>query len=221
MSKHELPQMAILLRIEKLRISNGLLLSKLNRHSSETCMLTKYNFMHRSLAGGNVDFDQMSYSGIFVINGLELNGERNISKNTVNIPYTDEPDIGIGDVIIQKTGSRYIELKVIDVDFQVGGTLGIGTSHSNLLRLKIANMTAQQHTSSNSSPIFHIGSVSGEQVQLGNNNSQVVTISLQNLVEAVAKNGDAEAKLTLRKLLENSTVASVLGAGAAALLNLL
>ena len=37
---HELPQMAILLRIEKLRINNGLLLNKLSSRSSETRMLT-------------------------------------------------------------------------------------------------------------------------------------------------------------------------------------
>lgn len=177
--------------------------------------------MHRTAVGGSVDFDVMSYSGKFKINGLEFSGERDISKNTVAIPYTEEPDIGIGDIIVQKTGQRDVELKVIDVDFQIDGTLGIGTNHSHLLVLKVANITAQQHTSNNESSIFNIGSISGEQIQLGNNNSQVVTISLQSLVEAVATKGDADAKSALRKLLENSTVASIVGAGAAALLGLL
>lgn len=37
---HEFPQMAILLRVEKLRINNALLLNKLSRRGSETRMLT-------------------------------------------------------------------------------------------------------------------------------------------------------------------------------------
>ena len=40
MSKLELLQEAVLLSAEKLRINNDLLLNKLNRHSSETRMLT-------------------------------------------------------------------------------------------------------------------------------------------------------------------------------------
>ena len=83
------------------------------------------------------------------------------------------------------------------------------------------NLTAQPHTTNTQSSTFNIGSITGEQVQVGNNNSQAVNISVQNLVEAVAESGDQEAKSALRKLLENSTEASIVGAGAAALLGLL
>ncbi|MNG16900.1 hypothetical protein D3C84_1008470 [compost metagenome] len=90
-----------------------------------------------------------------------------------------------------------------------------------MLTLKVENLTAQPHTTNTQSSTFNIGSITGEQVQVGSNNSQTVNVSVQSLVESVAKSGDQEAKSALRKLLENSTVASIVGAGAAALLGLL
>ena len=168
-----------------------------------------------------MNFDALAYPEKIIIAGSEFSGQRNMTKGTLLVPYTDEPDVGIGDIIIQKSGKREIELKVIDAQFQAGGTLGVGTRHKNLLTLKVENLTAQPHTTNTQSSTFNIGSITGEQVQVGNNNSQAVNISVQNLVEAVAESADQEAKSALRKLLENSTVASIVGAGAAALLGLL
>ena len=48
-----------------------------------------------------------------------------------------------------------------------------------------------------------------------------VNISITELVEKVANSGDPQAKSMLKQLLENSTVASIVGAGASALLGLL
>ena len=168
-----------------------------------------------------MNFDALAYPEKIIIAGSEFSGQRNMSKGTLLVPYTDEPDIGIGDTIVQKSGKREIELKVIDAQFQAGGTLGVGTKHKNLLTLKVENLTAQPHTTSTQSSNFNIGSITGEQVQVGSNNSQVVNVSIQSLVESVAKSSDHEAKSALRKLLENSTVASIVGAGAATLLALL
>lgn len=168
-----------------------------------------------------MNFDTLAYPEKIIIAGSEFSGQRNMSKGTLLVPYTEEPNVGIGDIIIQKSGKHEIELKVVDAQFQAGGTLGVGTKHKNLLTLKVKNLTAQPHTTNTQSSTYNIGSINGEQVQVGNNNSQAVNISVQNLVEAVAKSGDQEAKSTLSKLLENSTVASIIGAGAAALLGLL
>ncbi|WP_413704967.1 hypothetical protein [Pseudomonas sp. Pseusp16] len=168
-----------------------------------------------------MNFNALAYPDKFTIGGSEFNGQRHLSKGTVLIPYTDEPDIGIGDVIIQKSGQREIELKVVDAQFLPGGSLGVGTSHKNMLTLKVENITAKPHVTTSHSSNYHIGSISGDQIQVGNNNSQTVNISIQNLAEAIAKSGDPEAKSTLRKLLENSTVASIVGAGATVLLGLL
>ena len=73
----------------------------------------------------------------------------------------------------------------------------------------------------NSTNTFNIGSVTGEQVQIGESNHLLVNISFIELVQKVAKSDDTQAKSMLKKILENSTVASIVGAGASALLGLL
>lgn len=168
-----------------------------------------------------MDFDAMAYPEIITIAGIEHKAQRNMSKGQVLIPYTDAPDVGIGDVIIQQSGSRKIALKVLDVSFLKGGSLNVGTKHPHILTLKVENTTASAHKTPPQSSTFNIGSISGEQVQVGNNNSQTINISIQQLVEAIAKSSDPEAKSLLKKLLENSTVGSLIGAGASALLGLL
>ncbi|TWH76904.1 hypothetical protein LX59_00950 [Azomonas agilis] len=136
-----------------------------------------------------MDFDPMDYPEKIMISGFEFNGYRNMSKGTLLIPYTDEPDVGIGDMVTQKSGRREIELKIVDVQFLPGETGGIGTKHQNLLILKVENLSAQPHLKSSQAPTFNIGSISGDQVQVGSSNSQVVNISVQGLVDAIAKSG--------------------------------
>lgn len=48
-----------------------------------------------------------------------------------------------------------------------------------------------------------------------------VGISIKSLIEGVAKSEDSEAKNLLKSLLENTTVGSLIGAGASALIGLL
>ena len=168
-----------------------------------------------------MDFDAMAYPDIITIAGVEHKAQRDMSKGRVLVPYTNKPDVGIGDVIIQKSGSREIALKVLDVSFLKGGSLNVATKHPNMLTLKVENTTASAYKTPPQSSTFNIGSISGKQVQVGNNNSQEVNISIKQLVEEVAKSFDPEAKSLLKKLLENSTVGSLIGAGASALLGLL
>ncbi|OBX38325.1 hypothetical protein A8U91_02724 [Halomonas elongata] len=87
------------------------------------------------------DFDQLAYPNIVIINGKEYKASRNTSKGSVKIPYTEAPDIGIGDTIIEKSGNRDIHLKVLDINFTPGGTLQVGTEHPNMLTLDVHNTT--------------------------------------------------------------------------------
>lgn len=167
-----------------------------------------------------MDMNKMAYPDIFVVNGAELKGHRDMTNGQVKIPYTLAPDVGIGDIVHQKIGQRNVNLKVVDCSFLEDDTLQVGTSHKHLLKLMVENSSAEPFKSSKSS-IFHIGSISGEQVQVGDNNTQMANISLQQFVEHVAKSGDEEAKSKLRELLQNSSVASVLGAAATALFGML
>ncbi|KZX69540.1 hypothetical protein A3724_14075 [Alcanivorax sp. HI0033] len=167
------------------------------------------------------DFDKLAYPETVVIDGAEYKAKRDTSKGKMNIPYSEEPDVGIGDVIVQKAGKREIHLKVTDVQFLEGGSLNVGTNHPHMLTLNVQNATAEPHLTNKASSTINIGSVSGEMVQIGDQNVQVANVSIKQLVEHVAKSGDKEAKSKLRALLENGTVASLVGAGATTLLGLL
>lgn len=166
-----------------------------------------------------MNFNKLAYPELITIAGEEYKGSRD--KNTVRIPYTDEPDVGIGDVITQKSGKRIIELKVLDASFRAGASLHVGTRHPHVLTLQVENMTASEHKNTDISSVVNIGNISGHQVQVGNNNSQITNLNIQELVEKIAKSDDAEAKSFLIKLLENKTVASVIGAGVTGLIRLL
>ena len=68
---------------------------------------------------------------------------------------------------------------------------------------------------------INIGNISGSTFQVGNGNSLSVHVSVQELVENIAKSNDIEAKSKLKELLNNGTVANLIGVGATALLALL
>lgn len=168
-----------------------------------------------------MDFDEMAYADTFEINGVLHKGSRDRRKNEVSIPYTDAPDVRLGDVIVQQAGANRIELKILDVNLQIGGSLGIGTHHPHILNLSVENLSTAAHRTQPAPPAIHIGSVTGHQVQVGSHNSQVVTISLADVVKQVAATNDPQAKGLLRQFLENNTVASLLGASATGLIALL
>ncbi|PNV83206.1 MAG: hypothetical protein C0627_06670 [Sulfurimonas sp.] len=167
-----------------------------------------------------MDFNALAYPDIVVIAGSEYKCNRNIKENKLLIPYTEEPDIGIDDIIKVKLGAREHEYKVTDLKFMKGGTLGRGTKHHHLLTLYCENDLMQKKNDSSSS-VINIGSVHGEQLQIVNHNSQTVNITINDLVEKVSKTNDEEAKILLKQLFENSTVASIIGAGTSALFGIL
>ena len=165
--------------------------------------------------------EKMAYPDAMVISDTEYRGRRNLKEGTVLIPYTTEPNVGIGDVIVQKSGDREILLKVIDISFQQDGSLKVGTKHPHMLTLLVENSTSQAHVSHSKSSTFNIGTVSGSNVQVGDSNVLSVNISIHELVEKISKSGDESAKSKLKEFLNNGTVASILGAGVSALLAIL
>lgn len=169
----------------------------------------------------NFNFNDMAYPDIFLISGKEFKGSRKTGKNQVDIPFTVDPQIELGDILIQKIGSREINLKVVDLSISKNGTLNVGTTHPHLLTLSVENLSSDAHRTTKSMSTFNIGSVNGEQVQIGESNHMLVNITINELVEKVAKSDDPQAKSMLRQLLENSTVASIVGAGTSTLLGLL
>ncbi|EGU31029.1 hypothetical protein VIBRN418_12452 [Vibrio sp. N418] len=99
----------------------------------------------------------------------------------------------------------------------IGITIG-GGGHIVIIGDKLIMKTEIQEQAM---PQINIGTINSEQVQVGNHNSQITNINVQELVEKVAQSNDEKAKSILKSLLENSTVASVVGAGLSGLIELL
>lgn len=167
------------------------------------------------------NFDEMAYPETVTILGQEHKAIRQMNGDLICIPYTVEPDTGIGELISLKAGPREIVFKVIDAIFEKNSSGQLGTIHPHLLTLKVENITALAHKAPQHSSVFNIGTIAAEQLQVGNGNTQIVSINIQQLVQRVAQSSDSEAKSLLRQLLENSTVAGLVGVGASALLGLL
>jgi len=163
---------------------------------------------------------KLAYQDIIVINDIEYKGSRNINTNQIRIPYTEEPDVGIDDIIKVKLGKRENAYKVSDCKFMKNGTLKMGTVHPHMLTLIIKDLAIKERNDVSSS-IFNISSINAEQLQIGNNNSQNINITLKELVEKLSKTEDEEAKNLFKKILENSSVAGIIGAGATTLFGML
>ncbi|EQA5669458.1 hypothetical protein ACX4ED_000710 [Cronobacter malonaticus] len=168
------------------------------------------------------DFNKHAYPETFIINGNELQGTKKTGSNQVIIPFTVEPVVELGTVIKQKVGQRDIFLKVIDMNILLDSTIEVGTPHPHILSLEVENISSEPHKHTNSSKnVYNIGHVSGSQVQIGESNHLLINVSITELVEKVAASEDAKAKSALKELLNNSTVASIIGAGASALVSML
>lgn len=168
-----------------------------------------------------MDFDATAYPDTFEIRGASYKGQRNRKTSEVLIPYTNAPHVDIGDLISQRTSTSTIEFKVVDLEFLEGASLDVGTVHPHMLTLSVENITSAAHRTPKSPLAIHIGSVSGHQVQVGNQNTQIANISLAEVVKQVAAADDSQAKGLMRQLLENNTVAAIVGAGTSALVGIL
>ncbi len=157
--------------------------------------------------------EEMAWPNFYQVAGDRMRGRR--SRREIMIPYTTLPQIEIGDSFYEETGGRTIEFKAIDLQCIEGGTLNIGTKHPHILKLEVRNVTAEKFEKPKSTGIV-IGNVSGENFQIGNNNT--MSITMESLIDEVSKSGDSDAKTKLAEVLSNPTVASILGGAAPVLL---
>lgn len=159
--------------------------------------------------------DKHAYPDTFKLNnGDILKGSR--KGNKVMIPYTDEPNVKIGDALLQSAGANEIEFKVMDCQFGEDQTRKVGTEHPHLLQMDVENQTSKPHQSPPSSQTFNIGNLSGGNVQVGNGNTQSFTNLIKELEDNI-NNAEAtleekeEAKNLLWKLMDNKLVNTVVG----------
>lgn len=122
-----------------------------------------------------------------------------------------------GDLLQRKASNGSVSnYKVIDPGFHEASK-----SMAAHYQIKHKNLSIQEAEEMVQNITYNFGSISAEQMQVGNDNTQNVTINVQKLVEAIAESNDHEAKSMLKSLLENSTVASVVGAGVSGLIGLI
>ncbi|MFA1568818.1 hypothetical protein A152_0007275 [Vibrio tasmaniensis 1F-187] len=122
-----------------------------------------------------------------------------------------------GDLLQRKASNGSVSnYKVIDPGFHE--SFGSIKAH---YQIKHQNLSIQEAEKMVQNITYNFGSISAEQMQVGNDNTQNTTINIHQLVEKVASSNDTEAKNKLKQLLENSTVASVLGASISSLLSML
>lgn len=174
---------------------------------------------NRKLEGKMNGDEDFFFPDTFLIGDVEYKGQRGPGKKEAIIPCTGAPEVNAGDVIRQKSGRGHSELRVLDVHFREGGTLGM-SGHRDMLTLTVENMTASQHASPRTGGL-NIGAINASAVMVGDGNVQNVNITLQELVQQIARSGDADSKGLLARLLNNASVGGIVGAGVTVLLELL
>lgn len=127
----------------------------------------------------------------------------------------------------------YLPLLVKDTySMDVIESFDLNLSNQNGLDISLYEMrnfndileTAILNIKENSSMSIEIGSITGGNQQLGNHNTQNnndINIDLKTLINQIERSDDEEAKGKLRDLLNNSTVASIIGASIPALMQII
>lgn len=164
-----------------------------------------------------MDFESRYYPETYFIAGQEFKGA--VPKGgRVSIPYTVLPDVEVGETIHKKAGNSKVGLVVKDISCHENGTMNMGTEHKHLLMLTVEPETERNKVSS---PTFNINNLTGHNVQLGQENSIVMHITVEDLVRKVAESSDEESKSRLSSFLESSAAKAILGVGIPALVGLL
>lgn len=143
------------------------------------------------------------WSKKFLINGREFCGRKD--KGKVYVPYSEEIEIDINDVFYEKTKSKEMELRVLDIkDYKkISGLMD--TFHENYVELEVENLTLTKNN------------INSQVVNIHNSNLSNTQIINNELVERNNK----DVKNRVFKVLENPTVAGIIGAVVAGVVGLL
>jgi hypothetical protein len=150
------------------------------------------------------------------IDGMVFKARVDAGDGLVSLPCAAEPQVSVGDVITQTVGRRESSLEVLEVDFQLNGSLGIGTVHRHLLVLTVEPTTSQAHTQQPgasapaSAPMAKVAPRKATPVPQAQA-APPSPLKLAELVERVSRGSDVEAKTMLVALLDNASVSAIVG----------
>lgn len=150
--------------------------------------------------------DKLTYPEIVIIDGIEHNGKRNMSKGQILIPYTDAPKVCVGDIIVEKSDKKDTYLEVTNTSFIEGGSFGVGTDHPHLLTLKVVNTSTQPQAAKKTPSSAGFSSAPGEQHIDNQKRTKIKTISMQHFMKHVVKNWGEEPTSTEKPLKQDAPV---------------
>ena len=148
--------------------------------------------------------DKLTYPEIISINGIEYSGKRNMSKGQILIPYTDAPNVGVGDLVVKKTDKRDVYFKVTGTSFIEDGSFGVGTDHPHLLALKVVNTSAQPQASKKPTSTTEVSAAPGEQIPDSQKRTKIKTISMHDFMKHIAKNWGEESTAAEKPLAQDA-----------------
>lgn len=146
------------------------------------------------------------YPDILVIAGTNYKAQHSTVTGAVLLPYKDEPDVKVGDVITKKTDDKEVSLKVLEASFRRIGTFSSATKNPHMLTMKVEVSAEAPHKAPEVAEVAPRFDES--------EHPTTVALTLQQLIEKISVGNDGEAKDIVRKLLQNRTVTGLLGAGA-------
>ncbi|QFY77350.1 hypothetical protein DUD43_06490 [Alcaligenes faecalis] len=164
-----------------------------------------------------MSFDSQTYGETYFIAGQEFKGTAQ-NGGKISIPYTVLPPVEVGDTVHKKAGNGRVGWVVQDISCYEDGTMNIGTEHDHLLILTVESEVSRNKMNS---PTYNINTLNGHTVQLGQENSIVMNITVEDLVRKVAESSDEESKSRLGSFLESSAAKAILGVGIPVLAGLL
>jgi len=155
--------------------------------------------------------DKLTYPEIVIIDGIEHNGKRNMSKGQILIPYTAAPKVCVGDIIVEKSDKKDTYLEVTNTSFIEGGSFGVGTDHPHLLTLKVVNTSTQLQAAKKTPSSAGVRSAPGEQHIDNQKRTKIKTISMQHFMKHVVKNWSEEPTATEKHLAQDAPADSATG----------
>lgn len=158
----------------------------------------------------DVDF---LFPDTFFFKDKKYKGQRVTSKNKLSILISsDDCPFDIGDIVVQKVGSKERPFEVLDYD--VSTSLGVGGfEYPFLASLSVKALDVKPKPSHVTTHLTFNGAINANgDFQAGSTNSITKHITIEQLQKAIEDSDDPEVKNLWQKLLENPTFAAIASA---------
>lgn len=154
--------------------------------------------------------DKFFFPHEFYHKGDVYYGQKNGKKGEIYLALQEETcPFDLGDVLVQKQGSKERQFEVLDYDINESVGDG-GGKYPFLASVRVKALDVKESPVSNTTHInFNAAVTASGDFQAGSVNTIEKHISVEQLQEAIDKSNDPEVKSLWQKLLDNPTFASI------------